>query len=55
MDPKISHSDVGNDQAWQEKKLDGRDILLKLLLEMGKLPTISEHVVRRLSHFEQEI
>ena len=42
-------------QMWKEKKLDGGNILRKLLLEMGKLPSMPEHVVRRVLYFERGV
>ena len=40
-------------EVWQKEDMDGSDILRKLLLEMGKLPSLSEPMVRKLLYYEQ--
>ena len=39
-------------KMWKEEKVDGRDYLRKFLLEVRKLPFLSEYVVRSLLYFQ---
>ena len=39
-------------KVWKEEKVDGGNYLREFLLEVRKLPSLSEHVVRSLLYFE---
>jgi len=39
-------------EMWKEERVDGRDHLRQFLLEIRKLPFVSEHMVRAMLYFE---
>ena len=39
-------------EMWKEERVDGRDHLRQFLLEIRKLPFVSEHMVQAILYFE---
>ena len=50
--PKLCATERKLQKMWKEEGVDGRDYLRKFLLEVRKLPSVPEHVVRSLLYFE---
>ena len=50
--PKLCYVERELQKVWKEKGMDGRDLLLKLRVELKDLSTLPEHVVRSLLFFE---
>ena len=50
--PKLCATERKLQKMWKEEGVDGRDYLRQFLLEIRKLPSVPEHVVRSLLYFE---